>query len=40
MSPLHATGDVLRTLFLMVPMGAVRVVFVAIPLLLVLLFIH
>ncbi len=34
MSPLHATGDVLRTLFLMVPMGAVRVVFVAIPLLL------
>ncbi len=34
MNPLHVIGDWLRGLFLGIPMGAVRVMFVAIPLLL------
>lgn len=34
MSPLHMVGDGLRSLFGAIPLGAVRVVFVAIPLLL------
>lgn len=34
MSPLHHFGDLLRAAFGQIPLGAVRVVFVAIPLLL------
>lgn len=34
MNPLHTAGDLIRELFLTIPLGAVRVVFVAIPLLL------
>ncbi len=34
MSPLHALGDLLRNLFLAVPLSVVRALFIAIPLLL------
>lgn len=34
MSPLHGVGDLLRSAFQMVPLGFVRMVFIAIPLLL------
>ena len=36
MNPLHAAGDALRHVFLGIPMGFVRVLFIAIPLLLML----